>query len=166
MENITYNDNALTLVVQPHWLQYCINYFPALFIWTILLVLSGLEGIKFVWIFKLIDISLSLFLLFKFIGFKRTKFKITDEQIIYKHGFLRHFSDYTELYRIIDYQENRTILQQLFGLKTVILNTTDRSSPIIRITGVASRLKLISLIRIRVEYNRKRKGIHEFTNSY
>ena len=69
-----------------------------------------------------------------------------------------------ELYRVIDYQEDRTFMQQIAGLKTVIIFSTDRSTPRLNIIGQRSGFDLISEIRWRVELNKQRKGIHEITN--
>ena len=160
------NSHFPTLVLQPHWLQYIIEELPLLLLWLALLVIAGLEGVKFGWAFQIADFGLFIYVLYHFICFRRIKIQLTAEQLVYKHGFLRHFSEYTELYRIVDYQEDRSMMQQLFRLKTIVLNTTDRSTPMIKLTGIPSRSKLIDDLRQRVEYNRRRKGIYEFTNNY
>ena len=69
-----------------------------------------------------------------------------------------------ELYRIVDFREHQSLLQQLFGLKTVSILSMDRSTPRLDIIGVRSCNDIVPLIRERVEYNKKRKGIYELTN--
>ena len=61
-------------------------------------------------------------------------------------------------------QSSRDILEQLFGLKTVSIYSGDRTNPKLDIYGVKERLDVVSIIRERVEYNKRRKGIYEITN--
>ena len=81
-----------------------------------------------------------------------------------EHGVFTRKSDYLELYRIVDFNEHRTLPQQICGLKSVTIYSGDRSNPKLVITGVKNDLNLVSLIRERVEYNKQRKGIYEITN--
>ena len=94
----------------------------------------------------------------------KLRYIITSEQLIIQHGVLTRTSDYIELYRVVDFSENRDILEQLFGLKTVWIFSGDRSNPKLDIYGVKERLDVVRIIRERVEYNKKRKGIYEITN--
>ena len=73
-------------------------------------------------------------------------------------------SDYIELYRVVDFKENRSFLQQLAGLKTVSVYSGDRNTPRLDIIGVRNSMNLVAHIRERVEYNKQRKGIYEITN--
>ena len=104
---------------------------------------------------------------------------ITSEQLIIQHGVLIRKSDYIELYRVVDFSENRGIVEQLFGLKTVSIFSGDRSNPKLDIFsifsgdrsnpkldifGIKERIDVVGIIRERVEYNKQRKGIYEITN--
>ena len=89
---------------------------------------------------------------------------ITSEQLIIQHGVLIRKSDYIELYRVVDFSENRGIVEQLFGLKTVSIFSGDRSNPKLDIFGIRERIDVVGIIRERVEYNKQRKGIYEITN--
>ena len=55
-------------------------------------------------------------------------------------------------------------LQMLFGLKTVSIYSGDKTCPRLDIIGVKGDTDLITMIRERVEYNKKKHNIHEFTN--
>ena len=65
--------------------------------------------------------GLLLYLIYQAIDFARIEYIVTGEQLVFKHGVLFHSSDYMELYRVVDYQENRSPMQQLTGLKSVTL---------------------------------------------
>ena len=69
-----------------------------------------------------------------------------------------------ELYRVVDFREHRSFLQQLTGLKTVSVYSGDRMPPKLDIRGVEYRTNLVDHIRERVETNKQRKGIYEITN--
>ena len=86
------------------------------------------------------------------------------EQIVSEHGILYRKVDYMELYRIVDFQEHQSLLQQLCGLKTVSIFSMDRNTPRLDLTGIRRRDDIVTLVRERVEYNKRKKGIYEITN--
>jgi hypothetical protein len=71
-----------------------------------------------------------------------------------------------ELYRVVDYQQNRTFLQQLFGLKTITILSGDRNMNRLDIIGILEDENVVSEIRKRVEYNKRQKSIYEITNRF
>lgn len=73
--------------------------------------------------------------------------------------------NYVELYRVIDYREDQSFIQMIFGIKTITIYSGDRSNPQLKLIGIKNDLDLIKLIRQRVEYNKKRHNIYEFTNN-
>ena len=90
---------------------------------------------------------------------------ISAEQLKYEFGIFSTTKDYIELYRVVDYSEQRSFLQILFGLKTVSVYSGDRTRPRLDIIGIPDKMNLINTIRERVEINKKRRNIHEFTNT-
>ena len=56
------------------------------------------------------------------------------------------------------------LLQQLCGLKTVSIFSMDRNTPRLDLTGIRRRDDIVTLVRERVEYNKRKKGIYEITN--
>ena len=71
-----------------------------------------------------------------------------------------------ELYRVVDYQQNRSLLQQLLGLKTVTILSGDRNMRRLDIIGVCEDENIVGEIRKRVEYNKRMKSIYEITNRF
>lgn len=92
------------------------------------------------------------------------RFIITEEQFIYEHGVFRRTRDFMELYRIVDFREESSFPQRIFGLKTIQIYSGDRSTPRLDMTGMDMRADLIPFIRERVGASRKRNGIYEITN--
>lgn len=153
-----------TIFLQPHWLQFIINELPSILFTGSCLIIGGIDKIPFARLFLIVAVVLSLRLLYIFVYLRRMEFRINGEQLIMEHGVFTRRSDYLELYRIVDFNEHRTILQQICGLKTITIYSGDRSNPKLAIIGVKNDLDLVSLIRERVEYNKQRKGIYEITN--
>ena len=111
-------------------------------------------------------IMLVLYLAYQFVYLLRMKYIVTEEQLIFLHGVFQHSTDYMELYRVVDYQQNRSLLQQLLGLKTVTILSGDRNMMRLDIIGVREDESIVSEIRKRVEYNKRMKSIYEITNRF
>lgn len=153
-----------TLVIRPHSMQFAIDELPLL-----LLCLAGygcawIENLAGSGILSGASVLCSLYLLYRFIYLRRTEYLISSEQIIYRHSVFSRSCDYMELYRVVDFREHRSFLQQLTGLKTVSVYSGDRMTPKLDIRGVEYRTNLVDHIRERVETNKQRKGIYEITN--
>lgn len=94
----------------------------------------------------------------------RTVYIITEEQLKYEFGLFSCQRDFIELYRVVDYSEQRSFLQILLGLKTISIFSGDRTNPRLDLIGIRNDFDLIAVIRERVEINKKKRNIHEFTN--
>lgn len=153
-----------TVTLRPHWFQYIINEFGAI------CLLIGCLGIYKFCHFTYHEYAIYvcmvilLHLLFKLIYLARMEYIITGEQIIILHGVFSHSTDYVELYRVVDYQQQRSLPQQLFGLKTVTIFSGDRNNSKLDMIGIKADYDIVSEIRYRVEFNKKNKGIYEITN--
>jgi uncharacterized membrane protein YdbT with pleckstrin-like domain len=115
-------------------------------------------------IFQYIGIAILLYLFYQVIYLARMEYIVTSDQIIFLHGVFNHSTDYMELYRVIDYQQHRSLMQQLTGLKTVVIYSGDRNTPVMNIIGMRNDLDVVAEIRKRVEYNKQIKHIYEITN--
>lgn len=106
-----------------------------------------------------------LYLLYRYLYVTRMAYVITSEQLKYECGVFSCNRDFIELYRVIDYSEQRSFLQILLGIKTISIYSGDRTHPRLDLVGINNKVDLISTIRERVELNKKRRNIHEFTNT-
>lgn len=151
-----------TILLRPHWLQWMIDKLPWIAInilgycWYDLTPLPGPVLI--------LMIAMSLHLAYMLLYLTMTRFMVTDEVMVYEHGVFMRQREYIELYRVIDFKEHISFLQNLAGIKTVTIYSGDRSTPILPIPGIALDYPLVRTIRQRVEYNKRRKGIYEITN--
>lgn len=151
-----------TIVLRPSWLQWLIEKAP----WIAINVLGycWYDETPLPMMILLLMIAMSMHLLYMMFYTITMKFTITDEQLIYEHGVLWRQREYIELYRVIDFQEHISFLQNIFELKTVTIFSGDRSTPRLLAPGIALNFPLVPEMRQRVEYNKRRKGIYEITN--
>lgn len=60
--------------------------------------------------------------------FTFTTYTLTADELLVKTGVLKESFDSTKLFRVVDITIERTLLQRLFGLSTLIVETRDQSS--------------------------------------
>lgn len=152
--------------LRPHWKQLIINQSVGIVLCAILYTAYALYcHIMFLNnILLYTGLAMTCYLIYQVLYIIRMEYIVTGDQIIFIHGIVNHSTDYMELYRVIDYQQHRTLLQQLCGLKTVIIFSGDRNTPIMNIIGIKENIDVVREIRRRVEYNKKMKHIYEITN--
>ena len=152
------------ITLRPHWGQYIISQGLMFLVSLVLFLVAGHDAITIKMPFLILGSVTLLMMLYGCLYLSKLQFIITAEQLIIQHGVFHRGSDYIELYRIVDFSEQRDILEQLFGLKTVSIYSGDKTCPRLDIIGVQGNSDLITMIRERVEYNKKKHNIHEFTN--
>lgn len=149
---------------RPHPVQFVINELPLMSVCVTGLIYGGMENMPLGSIATTISVLTLLVLLYQFIYLRRIRYDITAEQLVCEQGILIRKVDYMELYRIVDFQEKQSILQQLCGLKTVSILSMDQNMPQLDLLGMRCNDRIVTLIRERVEYNKRKKGIYEITN--
>ncbi len=153
-----------TISFRPHPVQFVINELPLTSVFLAVVVYGGMEDMPFGSMAAVLSALVFLILLYRYIYLRRIRYDITAEQLVCERGILLRKVDYMELYRIVDFQEKQSILQQLSGLKTVSIHSMDRNTPRLDLLGMKRGDGIVALIRERVEYNKRKKGIYEITN--
>lgn len=157
-------ENQTVITLRPSVWQFFINELPMLLLCVCALAIGGLPYAE-IWNFALTaEGILSLCLLYRFIYLRNIRYHIGSEQIICEHGVFQRSVNYMELYRVVDFAEHQTLMQQICGLKSVTIFSMDRSTPRLELTGMANKQDIVSHIRQRVEINKRRKGVYEITN--
>ena len=152
------------ITLRPHWGQYIISQGLMFLVSLVLFLVAGHDAITIKMPFLILGSVTLLMMLYDCLYLSKLQFIITAEQLIIQHGVFHRSSDYIELYRIVDFSEQRDILEQLFGLKTVSIYSGDRTNPKLDIYGVMEKVDVVGIIRERVEYNKQRRGVYEITN--
>ena len=152
------------ITLRPHWGQYIISQGLMFLVSLVLFLVAGHDAITIKLPFLILGCVTMLMMLYGCLYLSKLQFIISSEQLIIQHGVFHRSSDYIELYRIVDFSEQRDILEQLFGLKTVSIYSGDRTNPKLDIYGVMEKVDVVGIIRERVEYNKQRRGVYEITN--
>lgn len=148
-----------------YWISTKIGFI--LFVGTITLLASSYMKIHMALQFVgfIIAIGCLMYSFYKFIDMLIfTKWVITEEQIKIYRGILFRSINYIELYRVYDYQQKQSLIQTLIGNVTIYIYSGDKSNPTLKIYGVPEKMNVIQDIRNKVELQKERKGIYEFTN--
>ena len=156
--------NIITL--RPHWGQYIISQGFMFLVSLVLFLVAGHDAITFKMPFLVLGTVTMLMTLYGCLYLSKIQYVISAEQLIVQQGVFHRTSDYIELYRIVDFSEQRDILEQFFGLKTISIYSGDRTNPKLDICGVQEKADVVGIIRERVEYNKQIKGVYEITNRY
>jgi uncharacterized membrane protein YdbT with pleckstrin-like domain len=127
-----------------------------------LLLASGIAvgGLFFmpVWIALVIPLGWALWI---FVETKSIRHELTTERIRLSAGVFNQVKDDVELYRVKDTSMERPFWYRVFGLSTLVIETSDRSQPRIEIKAVSGGEELRETLRKQVEYWRDRKRVRE-----
>ena len=159
-EDLPYED----IGIRPDWRQLLIDELLSILLAVGLLIVGGLDSVPYHSVLFCIALALAFKVYYRLVYLRTMHYTITGEQLVYEHGVFTRSRDYIELYRIVDFDEKRSFLQLILGLKTIIVHSGDRTMPTLRIIGVREGTEVVDCLRERVSYNRKRMNIHEFAN--
>ena len=88
-----------------------------------------------------------------------TKYICTSEKFLIQSGVFSTKEEEVRLYRIRDRTLERSFLQRIFGLGTIICDTVDKSSPKLVIKNVKNSRKVKDLLSESVEKERVKKRV-------
>lgn len=89
------------------------------------------------------------------------QYTLTDQRLKTRRGVFGRVTDDLELYRVKDSHFTQTFMQRLLGIGTINLRTTDVSTPLVAMPGMADPDALWERIRVLVETRRDAKGVRE-----
>ena len=130
------------VVLRPHGMQFVIDELHLVSVCVAGLVYGGMEAMPLCGMATAVSLFLLLVLAYRFIYLRLIRYRIGGEQLVSEHGLLLRKVDYMELYRIVDFQEHQSLLQQLCRRNDDI----------------------VPPMRDRVVYIKRKKGIYEITN--
>lgn len=93
---------------------------------------------------------------------KMHKYILTDEVLLEKEGVLNVTQDELQLYRVKDMTMVQPFSLRMVGCSNIILDTSDKSTPIVVIYAVKDANKLLAVLRTQVEHMRTKKGVRQF----
>lgn len=107
--------NSEIKIIRPDVRQFVINELHLLVLLGIAVLCCGLEDIPFADMLKVLCLLLAIYLGYSCLFLLRCRFTLTGEQLIYERGVFSRKSDFIELYRVVDFEESRSFLQQFVG---------------------------------------------------
>lgn len=88
-----------------------------------------------------------------------TKYRVDKERLTCKKGFLKTETDEILLYRILDIKCSQTLGQKLFGVGTVTLFCTDKSSGVMPLENIKKPDQVRRFLGDLVEQKRTETGV-------
>ena len=99
--------------------------------------------------------------LWTFIETRSIRHELTTERIRMSSGVFNQQLDDVELYRVKDTSMERPFWYRVFGLSSLVIETSDRSQPRIEIKAVHNGDELRETLRKQVEFWRDKKRVRE-----
>ena len=88
-----------------------------------------------------------------------TSYKLTEDRLFIKRGFMNLREDEVRLYRIRDLVLYRSLLQRLFGLGTIEVKSSDSSMSDFRLENIKNSTAVKEQLSVLVEEERQRKKV-------
>ena len=147
------------ILLRPHTGQFVIDELPLMFVCMAGLY-GGMEGLPLSSMARVVSLFLLLVLLYRFIYLRRIRYRVGEEQLVSEHGIFIRRVDYMELYRIVDFQEHQSLLQQICGLKTVRILSMDRTRQVSTLSASGAETTLWQLsVNVWKSINEKRESM-------
>lgn len=152
------------LKLRPSIKMLIIDNIYATLVLMVMFVMCGYDNPHIKYASLAVTAVIVLYLLYRIGYYRSIYWEISSTQIKSVEGLLTRNINYTELFRIIDFVERQSFLQQIIGLKDVYIISGDRTHPRLRIFGISSSVDLISIIKPLVQKQKKDNHIYEITN--
>ncbi|HEY7032291.1 MAG TPA: PH domain-containing protein [Thermomicrobiales bacterium] len=92
-----------------------------------------------------------------------TRYRLTNERLIIEHGFVRRRVEQVDLFRVHDVDYRQGIMERMFGLGDIAIETTDATAPAFNLIDVKdpNRVKDLVWQAARLERQRRRVLLRE-----
>ncbi|MGV8092067.1 MAG: PH domain-containing protein [Mangrovibacterium sp.] len=91
----------------------------------------------------------------------RIRYEISPEELKCHSGILSRKHEYIELYRVKDFRIERPFVYRLFGIGTLVIYTSDKTTPVFRMEAIRRPEDIYTILRGLVERNRREKHVFE-----
>ena len=88
-----------------------------------------------------------------------TRYGLSEDRLFLSTGFLSIKDEELLLYRIRDISVKRTLGQRLFGVGTVVINSSDKSSPVLELKNDKNPLSVKEMLHHQVEEMKDRRRV-------
>ncbi len=91
--------------------------------------------------------------------FTFTKYSVNHKKIIIESGLFTSYQNEILLYRVLDVTLKRTLMQKIFGLGTVIIQSKDKTSPELSVMNIRNPKLFMDTLSELVEEDKNRKNL-------
>lgn len=88
-----------------------------------------------------------------------TRYAISEDRLFLSVGFWSIRDEETLLYRIRDISSSRTLWQRLFGVGTVTVTSSDKTTPTILLKNIKNPMEVKELLHTQVEEMKLRRRV-------
>lgn len=88
-----------------------------------------------------------------------TKYYLSEDRLFVQHGFFNMHMEEVVLYRVTDISVRVTLGQRIFGLGTVLIHSSDKTTPHLEIRNIREPLMVKELIHQHVEQMKLQRGV-------
>lgn len=88
-----------------------------------------------------------------------TRYKLTNERLIITQGFLSKRVEEIELYRVNDVSMKQSVMERMFGLGDVRLETTDATTPEPQMKDIKAPERVKDIVRQAARAERQRRRV-------
>jgi len=137
-----------------------INFWPLLIslLSVILLITAGVMWWPWFALLSLVPLGFGGWV---WLGTRLKVFEFTTERLRVYEGILNQEINEIELYRVKDIKLLKPFWLRVFGLSTILMNTSDRSCPVLEIKAIREGSMIREKLRDQVEILRDKKRVRE-----
>jgi hypothetical protein len=119
-----------------------------------------LDGVEMWWIVLgavVLFGSLGLVLMYQRLS---VRYRLTTYRFFHERGLLARSTDRVEVIDIDDVTVHQTLIDRMLGIGTIIIQSSDRTNPVLRLPGIDEVKKIADLIDATCRAERQRRAIH------
>lgn len=88
-----------------------------------------------------------------------TRYALSEDRLFLSIGFLNIKDDETLLYRVRDISVKRSLWQRIFGVGTVTVTSSDKSTPTLVLKNIKNPMRVKELLHTQVEDSKMRRRV-------
>lgn len=105
-------------------------------------------------------VTLGLALLYLWPRSRSTRYRVTNQRVVVDSGLFSKRLEQIDTYRIHDYVVERPLSQRIMGTGNLVLSTQDRTTPAVRLRGLATDVVgLYEKLRKATEQQKRLRGV-------
>ncbi len=110
----------------------------------------------------LLALAAVLYALYQFLVVNAASYTLTNQRIVRRYGLFNRTTFEIELYRVKDVHLYEPLQLRMFGLGTISLISSQRSTQIFELTAITNAAEIREQLRHLVERRRNEKGVGEY----